>query len=513
MLRITRTESGMVKGFPGTDARITVFKGIPYAADPVGRNRWRAPQPAESWEGVRECYEFGPITMQAVPGLDPDAFYSKEWNVDPEIRMAEEGSLCLNIWTPARKADEKLPVFVWIFGGGLQEGNCTEMEFDGERMAHRGVIVVTIAYRLNVFGFLAHPEITAEAPDAPCNFGFLDQKAAIEWVGRNIENFGGDPKNITIGGQSSGGVSVFSQMCSEQTEGLFQRAIVQSSAGGSLLSEVPKAMFAHNMELKEAEKVGEKFFKEVLGVETLEEARALPAEYIRDKALPLKGTFTSVVDHKFLSKEIEGYLVNNEMHKMPLLLGWTGDEFIMGPADSSEQALTDFAEKTMGENADEYIALCKKAAAEGTDLKKAAGVPINETAAREFAEIFNEQGRPVYLYNFDPEIPGDDAGSFHSSDLWFSFETLMKCWRPFDGHHFDLARNMCNYWTNFIKCGDPNGNDADGTPMVQWTPYTPDSRKCMNFFDEIAMQAEKTPDTIDYLVKKNLEIYKKNKRS
>lgn len=510
MLRVTKTENGMVKGFPGTDARITVYKGIPYAADPSGENRWRAPQPAKNWEGIRECYEFGPITMQAIPGKDPNAFYSKEWNVDPEIPMAEEGSLCLNVWTPAKKADEKLPVLVWIFGGGLQEGNCCEMEFDGERMAHRGIIVVTVAYRLNVFGFLAHPELTEEAPDAPCNFGFLDQKAAIEWVNRNIANFGGDPDNITIAGQSSGGVSVFSQMCSKQTEGLFKKAIIQSSAGGSLLPVVPKAMFKHNMELSEAEHVGVKFFKEQLGVETLAEARALPAEFVRDKALEVRGAFNSVVDHKFLDKEIEGYLMKNEFHKVPLILGWTGDEFIMGPKESTEESLKAFADASMGDNADEFVKTVMADAASGKDIKKAAGININETAARDVAEVFNEQGRPIYLYNFDPEIPGDDAGSFHSSDLWFTFETLMKCWRPFDGHHYDLARKMCNYWTNFIKTGDPNGNDADGTPMVKWEPYTPDNKRCIQFFDDISMQEEETSPAAQYIVKKNLEAYKKN---
>ena len=510
MLRITKTETGMVKGFPGTDARITVFKGIPYAADPSGENRWRAPQPAKPWEGIRECYAFGPITMQAIPGKDPNAFYSKEWNVDPEIPMAEDGSLQLNIWTPAKTGDEKLPVMVWIFGGGLQEGNCCEMEFDGERIAHRGCVLVTIAYRLNVFGFLAHPELTAEAPDAPCNFGFLDQKAAIEWVNRNIENFGGDPKNITIFGQSSGGVSVFTQMCSEQTDGLFQKAIIQSSAGGSLLPVYPKTMFRHNLELKEAEQLGVRFFKEYLGVETLAEARALPAEFVRDKALEVRGWFNSVVDHKFLTKEIEGYLMADELHRVPVMLGWTGDEFGMGPKENTVEALEAYAKGSMGEYADEYVSLVKSEVEKGEELTKAASIFMNETAARDVAKIFNEQGRPIWLYNFDPEIPGDDAGSFHSSDLWFCFETLMKCWRPFDGHHYDLARKMCNYWTNFAKNGDPNGKDADGSEMVTWEPYTPENPRCINFFDEIFMQKEDESAVTKFIVEKNLEAYRKN---
>ncbi len=515
MLRITKTENGMVKGFPGTDARITVFKGIPYADDPCGENRWRAPQPAKNWEGVRECYQFGPITMQAVPGKDPEAFYSKEWNVDPEIPMGEAGSLQVNIWTPAKTADEKLPVMVWIFGGGLQEGNCTEMEFDGERIAHRGCVLVTVAYRLNVFGFLAHPELTAEDPEHPCNFGFLDQKAAIEWVNRNIANFGGDPENITIFGQSSGGVSVFTQMSSETTDGLFQKAIIMSSAGGSLVSVYPKSTFRHNQNLAEAEKKGEMFFKDFLGVNTLAEARALPAEFVRDKELEYRakvgfgGTFNSVVDDKFLTQEIEGYLMKDQLHRVPILLGWTGDEFIFGPRGDDDEAFDKFA-ATFGDKEAEYRALVEKEVAAGKDRRTAGSANLNETAARIVGDVFNEQGRSIRLYCFDPEIPGDDAGSFHSSDLWFCFETLMKCWRPFDGHHFDLARKMCNYWTNFAKTGDPNGNDADGTPMPEWKAYTPDNRRCIQFFDTVQMQPEETPACTDFIVKINLEAYKKN---
>ena len=169
MLRETITENGAVKGLPGTDARITVYRGIPYAAPPVGKNRWRAPQPAENWAGVRECFEFGPINMQRTPGENPDAFYSREWHVDPNVPMSED-SLYLNIWTPAKSTDEKLPVMIWIFGGGFQEGYSYEMEFDGERIASRGVILVSIGYRLNAFGFLSHPDLTREDPEHPTNF-------------------------------------------------------------------------------------------------------------------------------------------------------------------------------------------------------------------------------------------------------------------------------------------------------------------------------------------------------
>ena len=161
MIRKAQVEGGTVVGIPAADPRITAFKGIPFAAPPVGENRWRAPQPVIPWEGEKECFKFAPISMQHIPGLDKNNIYSREWNVDPEIEM-DEDCLYLNVWTPANSVDEKLPVFVWFFGGGLQEGYPPEMEFDGERIARRGIVVVSVNYRLNSFGFLAHPEITAE---------------------------------------------------------------------------------------------------------------------------------------------------------------------------------------------------------------------------------------------------------------------------------------------------------------------------------------------------------------
>ncbi|MBO6090244.1 MAG: carboxylesterase family protein, partial [Lachnospiraceae bacterium] len=191
MLRKVMTENGMVRGLAGNNTRITVFKGIPFAAPPVGDLRWKAPQPAANWEGVPDAYKFGPISMQDVPGLSDD-IYVRDWHVDPEIDM-DEDCLYLNVWTNAKSADEKLPVLIWFFGGGFQWGYPPEMEFNGENIAKRGVIVVSVNYRLGAFGFLAHEDLCKESPDAPTNFGLLDQQAGIKWVKRNIAAFGGDP--------------------------------------------------------------------------------------------------------------------------------------------------------------------------------------------------------------------------------------------------------------------------------------------------------------------------------
>ena len=246
MLRIVDTKYGKIKGLPAADPRITSFKGIPFAAPPVGKNRWRAPQECEKWDGILNAFEFAPISVQNRPGLGTD-IYCREWHVDPGVEISED-CLYLNVWTPAKSTDEKLPVLVWYFGGGLQWGYPSEMEFDGERLAKRGIIVVSVNYRLNVFGFLSHPEITKENPKAPTNFGYLDQQSGTRWVKENIASFGGDPDNITIAGQSAGGGSVMGQLVNLENKGLFNKAMIMSGVIGSPYreSEFPKPMTLQN---------------------------------------------------------------------------------------------------------------------------------------------------------------------------------------------------------------------------------------------------------------------------
>ena len=258
------------------------------------------------------------MAMQEVPGVGKENIYMREWHVDPEIPM-DEDCLYLNVWTPAKTAEERLPVFVWYFGGGLQVGYPSEMEFDGERLARRGIVVVTINYRVNVFGFLAHPEITKEQPDAPTNFGHLDQQAATRWVKRNIQAFGGDPDNITIGGQSAGGGSVCAQLASPQNVGLIQRAIIQSGMfGGVYGREFPSPG------LEEAEQKGVEFFQK-LGVSSLEEARKVDAVTIRDAC---KGWFFGTVpDGKFLVENPTRAMYTGRALRVPILMTRTSDEF------------------------------------------------------------------------------------------------------------------------------------------------------------------------------------------
>ena len=498
MLRTVKVETGLVEGLPAADPRITSFKGIPYAAPPVGENRWRAPQPAKNWEGVFPAYKFSPISMQHVPGEDRENLYSREWNVDPTIEMSED-SLTLNIWTPARSADEKLPVLVWYFGGGLREGNTAEMEFDGERLARRGIIVVTVNYRLNAFGFFCHPEITAEAPDAPGNFGYLDQRFGTLWVKRNIAAFGGDPDNITIGGQSAGGGSVMAQVASPMNKGIFKRAIVDS---GLELCPYPPSMFGPPISLEEAEETGKKFF-ELLGVKTLAEARKLDAFYIRDKANECNLRFGVVTDNKFITGPSNELFINNQCDIVPILFGHTSTEFFMGPHCNTYEEFKAYAEAQYGEDSGKFLKITESRMGSFTETKYKAQTQHLEFSGRMFGKMKAATGEktPFWYWVFDPEIPGwDNPGTFHSCDLWFFFETLAKCWRPFKGKHYDIARLMCNYWANFVKTGDPNGKDADGTDMPFWKPYTEAEPTRMWFGDTAYTEAKGPSELMAFLL-------------
>lgn len=477
MRRIAKTENGLVRGLPAADPRITSFKGIPFAAPPVGDLRWRAPQPAQDWKGVRECFEFAPISMQYVPGANPEDFYAREWHVDPQIPMSED-CLYLNIWTPAVTGEEKLPVLVWYFGGAFQCGYTAEMEFDGERLARRGLIVVTVNYRVNVFGFLAHPELTAEHPEAPANFGCLDQQAGLLWVKRNIAAFGGDPDNITIAGQSAGGASVMAQLNNPVSAACVSHAIVES---GVFVQPYDAPRIST---LAELEQKGVEFFR-FLGIETLAEARALPAVLLRNKMEEF-GVFWSVVaDGKFQKQVSWDTAKRGALPDIPLLIGDTNAEFFAVPQAETDEDLRALAERHFGTDADRFLSLI--GAQEGLEqAKQRATVSAVEIAIRALANRREEKGAksPCYVYEFGPEIPGwDNPGAFHSSDLWFFFETLAKCWRPFTGKHYDLARQMCSYWAAFIKTGNPNCSDADGTPQEEWKPWSEASPERMTFYD------------------------------
>lgn len=506
MIRRVQTENGWVRGLPAADPRITSYKGIPFAAPPVGENRWRAPQPCEDWEGDLYCADFGPIAMQANCAGDPAKdIYAREWAVDPELLMSED-CLYLNVWAPA-DGRKNLPVYVWYFGGGLQVGNTTEMEFDGERIARRGVVVVTVGYRLNCFGFLCHPEITAEAPDAPANFGFLDQQFATRWVKRNIAAFGGDPENITIGGQSAGGMSVCAQMTCPDNKGLFQRAIVES---GTFTQPYGAKMGLFPRTMAEAEAQGVRFF-EALGVKTLAEARALPARVVEDMSLSWPwGCWGETVDGVFSTYRSNEWYLHPERIVCPVMLGQTSTEFTALPMADSEETLTAYAKEQFGEGAEEFLSFFSHPATKVSIAKEGLQHAIG-FAIRAASQCNADKGiaQKLYAYNFDAEIPGwDNPGTFHSVDLWFFFETLAKCWRPFTGKHYDLARNMCDYWVNFIRTGDPNGIDSQDKMLPLWPELTVDQPVWMVFGDKAAPQRWAADKLEAFLLKRYMKNIK-----
>ena len=511
MLREVTVENGKLLGIPAADPRITAFKGIPYAAPPVGPLRWKAPQPAENWEGVRDCSRFAPISMQETPGLNPNDIYTKEWHVDSSIPISED-SLYLNVWTPAKSADEKLPVMIWIYGGAFNNGYTAEMEFDGERIARRGVILVSIAYRLNVFAWLAHPELTAEDPDGPNgNFGFLDQRAAFQWVKRNIAAFGGDPDNVTVFGQSAGAGSILAHLVSKRSVGLFNRCIVMSGGG------IREGKSRPNNTREEQEAIGVKFQK-FLGCENFAQMREIPAEELMRKALEFmrlpdspRFPFTHFTDGWFLDTDWTEAQLKNERQMVPVIAGHTTNDFRRPPFGVNDMdSLKKYVEDRYEDRADEFLKLIEFDKGDYEHSMDLLCVPLQEVGSAIWEEYNARMGNdPIYGYTFDGEMPGDNAGAFHSSDLWFVFETLAKCWRPFQGKHYDLARKMCNYWTNFAKNGDPNGLDNDGTPMPEWRPYTLDAPYEMYFGDTVHMRTERNP-VIKFIVDWSIDWHKAN---
>ncbi len=492
MIRTAMTENGMVKGIEAADPRITAFKGIPFAAPPVGENRWRAPQPCHNWEGVLEAYRFAPISVQDTPGIGDDV-YIREWHVDPDIAMSED-CLYLNVWTGAKNNDEKQPVLVWFFGGALQWGYPAEMEFDGERLARRGVVVVTVNYRINVFGFLSHPEITKEQSEAPTNFGNLDQQAGLKWVIRNIQAFGGDPNNITIAGQSAGGGSVLSQMTCPDNFGLFKRAVIQSAM---IRSPYKERGIGFPRPLSEAEQLGKKFF-EFIGAKNLKEARQLDAFHIRDMYAKFRESHEwmgTVIDGRFCVGDPIQLYMEHKQAMVPVMSGNTSEEFLNVIRAKDDAEFVQRAKDIFGSYAEEFLHF-PEAWVKDKNQNYAAVSGIECTIKSVFLRN-QESGNPQknFYYRFDADIPGwDNAGNFHSVDLWFFFETLAKSWRPFTGKHYDLARLMCNYWVNFIKNGDPNGKDADGTDMPKWLPYTKETPYDMLLSTEGVVQLEKQED-------------------
>lgn len=490
-------ENGKLQGVHGWDPRVAVFRGIPYAAPPIGQLRWRAPMPAASWEGIRMADQYGPIACQPVPGSNPEEFWTKEIHpTGMEFKMSED-CLYLNVYTTARRGDEKMPVLLYIHGGGFKGGYPYEVEFDWEHMAKKGIVVVSIAYRLGVLGFLSHPWLTAEAPDEPKgNYGTMDQLAALKWVKRNISAFGGDPERITIAGQSAGAMSVQNLMTSPMADGLIGGAIIESSVTVAFAEKKDR-----RHPLDKAEATGALFFEKA-GIKSLKEAREIPAmELVRleDEVLGAGIHFEPAIDGRIIRESNFDAYRNNHHQRIPVIAGYNRGEAesFSKVFSAAVETVEDFREYAagFGDKAEEFMALCQ--VKDDEDIKKlfSGNAMLDLPAgARLFGYLQDSQERETYLYEFNADIPGEDqAGSYHGSEMWFAYDSLARCWRPFTGKHYDLARQVSSYWANFVKTGNPNGKDTAGEELPEWKSFTAENEFVMEFTDrpmESAVKAD-----------------------
>lgn len=513
MLRKVKVKNGLLQGLVGKDPRISVFRGVPYAKPPVGPLRWRAPQPADDWEGVKTCYEYGDMPMMRQhPGYD-DGFYTKELHPTAASYGMSEDCLYLNIFSPAATADENLPVFCYIHGGGLQDGYNYEVEFDPERVARRGVVVVMIGYRLGLFGFLAHPELTARTPqdEVVSNFGFQDQSLALHWVRDNIGAFGGNPERIVICGQSAGAGSVQAQLCSPMNEGIIKGAICQSGVSMSFADE--DKPFGAATPLKEAEAHGVEFFTRA-GLNSLEQAQQTDAhllmEKLREVAPDWRFAFSQCIDGRFVKESVWESYYNDRLPDVPIIIGLCWDETQNGMFGGDGFSYKDFQDwaHRFGDKEEEFLEVVDITNDQEVGrLAKTDARNMLLSNSRGFCELRSSMGKTVYYYIFDHDIPGDDAGSFHGSDLWFMFDSLGNSWRPFEGKHFDLARQVTSYWTNFVKSGDPNGLDYNGNPLPKWAPYSSGKKAVMKFLDIATPEILEECPVLDFRLEFGKENY------
>jgi para-nitrobenzyl esterase len=464
---IVKTPLGRLAG--KREGSVRAYLGIPYAAPPVGPLRWHPPVPAAKWKRVRLATEFGYHCMQ--PKLFADMIFR-----DPGI---SEDCLTLNVWTPsngqasAKDSKAKLPVMVWIYGGGFVTGGSSEPRQDGAQLASNGVVVVSMNYRLGIFGFFAHPDLAAEsAQDASGNYGLMDQTSALQWVQRNIAAFGGDPANVTIFGESAGSFSVSAQMASPLAKGLFARAIGESGAAmNSAALPFP--------ERKVAEERDAAFMKEMTAIGTVNLLRAIPAEELMASSLKknAKGEtarFGPDIDGAFLPESVPAIFAAGRQNDVPLLAGWNRDE---GGIDKKVTlaSFTADVDARFGENA---AAVLKAFPAhdDAEAVRAAADLAADRFIAHStwsWLEAQTKTGKqPVYRYRFDlaaPQDPNHPQGevAYHSSEIPYVFGDLDLLqgfnWRPEDR---TMSKEIQKYWTNFARTGDPNG---DG--LVKWPRY------------------------------------------
>jgi para-nitrobenzyl esterase len=455
-----KTQYGKVKGLVNETGTVVAFKGIPYAAPPVGDLRWKEPQSPVAWKGVRDATKFCESCMQvrAFNRL-PTGPWTEEFMVQDSI---SEDCLFLNIWTPAISAADKLPVFVYIHGGGFSEGSGSIAVYDGEELAKKGIVVVNINYRLGIFGFFVHPELTAESPNhASGNYGLLDQVAALKWVRDNIAAFGGDPGHVTIAGQSAGAMSVSSLIVSPLAKDLFHGAITES--GSSFIG------FGNATKLADAEPNGIEFAKRK-GASSLADLRAMSAADLMasDTTKPAL-RFGTVLDGYFFTGSTNDIFDAGKQNDTPFITGMNADEV-----------------RYSGEKNDTYK---KHYPSSSEDEAKIVDKIAAQEQARLNAYLWLEYRAKTaktngYVYYFDRGIPWPEHpefGAFHTGEVPYVFNNLKMMNRPWTKVDTAVADQMSSYWVNFIKTGDPNGS---GLP--EWRAFS-DSKEVMRIGENTGM--------------------------
>ncbi len=460
-----RVEEGLLQGI--SENGLTVYKGIPFAAPPVGDLRWRPPQPAAKWEGLRQATSFAPGPMQF--GNPPSG--------------KSEDCLYLNVWTPAKSAGDRIPVLVWIYGGGFNAGATSEKVYSGEKLAEKGVVLVSISYRVGQLGFLAHPELSAESPHhASGNYGLLDMIAGLQWVHRNITAFGGDPERVTIFGESAGGIAVSMLCASPLAHGLFQGAISQS--GGSFGPPRSTMYPGENLKrLADAERAG-KAYADSANVSSIAELRKISA----DKLPATRGLAWPIIDGYVIPDDQYRLYEEGRFNETPILVGYNSDEGAsFMPARTPEEYINSvrlrygpFAENLLVAYPVDSGIVPKTA----RDLMRDAAFGWHTWS---WARLQSKAGKSkAFYYYFDqhPEYPKDSPragyGSPHGQDVAYVFEHLDPSNPQTTRMDMEISEAMATYWTNFAKRGDPNGEGvpawpafSDANPVVMYFSQTP----------------------------------------
>jgi len=492
---IINTASGKVEGF--LHDGISVFKGIPFAEPPVGQLRWKAPVPVAAWSGIKKCTEYGASPVQNDPV--PFMCWSKEFLIPKE--PINEDCLYLNVWTKSTSTNSKKPVLVYIYGGGFRSGGSACPIYDGEAIAKKDVVFVSFNYRVGVYGFLSHPELSKESSNnSSGNYALLDMIAALKWVQQNIAAFGGDPTRITIAGQSAGAFAVNFLCASPLAKGLFTRAIAQS--GGSVL---PSAI-RPSIKLNEAEAMGVDFAKK-LNCNSITELRMKSAAEIQASNGGLRAPFE---DGYVLPTSIYNIYSTGIQNDVDLMLGWNEDDKIMGKPLNAVDYKAQIS-KRFGESTNTVLSLYP-GSNDAEAAKSQGDMSRDETFAVQgyaWANLQKASGkRPVYVYNFNRGLPyytpETNFGAFHSGEIVYAFNNLHTLDRPWEKIDHQLAETMSDYWVNFVKTGNPNG-----ASLVNWPKYDLDKGDVLIFDKKTESTSLPTRNQLKFLEGYSLSNMKK----